>query len=101
MIHWMMNNPWPSLFGHLFDDYFKQGGGYFGAKKGLRPVNVVWDYYAGGDRSKAKVYVVNQTAEALSGLKVAVEFFDLDRSAKIFHRNQRLQRRRRIPPAKP
>jgi exo-1,4-beta-D-glucosaminidase len=21
MIHWMMNNPWPSLFGHLFDDY--------------------------------------------------------------------------------
>ena len=37
MIHWMMNNPWPSFFGHLFDDYFKQGGGYFGAKKGLRP----------------------------------------------------------------
>ena len=64
MIHWMMNNPWPSFFGHLFDDYFKPGGGYFGAKKGLRPVNVVWDYYATGDRSKAKVYVVNQTAEA-------------------------------------
>ncbi len=84
MIHWMMNNPWPSLFGHLFDDYFKQGGGYFGAKKGLRPVNVVWDYYAGGDRSKAKVYVVNQTAEALSGLKVAVEFFDLDGTRKYF-----------------
>ena len=84
MIHWMMNNPWPSLFGHLFDDYFKQGGGYFGAKKGLRPVNVVWDYYASGDRSKAKLYVVNQTAEALSGLRVAVEFFDLDGTRKYF-----------------
>jgi exo-1,4-beta-D-glucosaminidase len=84
MIHWMMNNPWPSLFGHLFDDYFKQGGGYFGAKRGLRPVNVVWDYYASGDRSKAKIYVVNQTAEALSGLKVAVEFFDLDGTRKYF-----------------
>jgi len=36
-VHWMMNNPWPSVFGHLFDYYFKQGGGYFGAKKGLRP----------------------------------------------------------------
>jgi len=84
MIHWMMNNPWPSLFGHLFDDYFKQGGGYFGAKKGLRPVNVVWDYYASGDRSKAKLYVVNQTSEARNGLKVAVEFFDLDGTRKYF-----------------
>jgi len=84
MIHWMMNNPWPSLFGHLFDDYFKQGGGYFGAKKGLRPVNVVWDYYASGDRSKARLYVVNQTSEARNGLKVAVEFFNLDGTRKYF-----------------
>jgi exo-1,4-beta-D-glucosaminidase len=84
MIHWMMNNPWPSLFGHLFDDYFKQGGGYFGAKKGLRPLNVVWDYYASGDRSRAKIYVVNQTPEARRGLKVAVEFFNLNGSRKYF-----------------
>ena len=84
MIHWMMNNPWPSFFGHLFDDYFKQGGGYFGAKKGLRPINVVWDYYASGDRSKAKLYVVNQTAEARNNLKVAVEFFNLDGTRKYF-----------------
>jgi len=84
MIHWMMNNPWPSLFGHLFDDYFKQGGGYFGAKKGLRPVNVVWDYYASGDRSKARLYVVNQTSETRDGLKVAVEFFGLDGTRKYF-----------------
>ncbi|MGA8309282.1 MAG: hypothetical protein WB755_04585 [Terriglobales bacterium] len=84
MIHWMMNNPWPSLFGHLFDDYFKQGGGYFAAKKGLRPINVVWDYYASGDRTKAKLYVVNQTAEARNSLKVAVEFFNLDGTRKFF-----------------
>jgi exo-1,4-beta-D-glucosaminidase len=84
MIHWMMNNPWPSLFGHLFDDYFKQGGGYFGAKKGLRPINVVWDYYASGDRTKAKLYVVNQTAESRNSLKVAVEFFSLDGTRKYF-----------------
>jgi len=82
MIHWMMNNPWPSFFGHLFDDYYKQGGGYFGAKKGLRLVNVVWDYYATGDRTKAKIYVVNQTLEDLSNLKVTVEFFNLDGSRR-------------------
>ena len=84
MVHWMMNNPWPSVFGHLFDDYFKQGGGYFGAKKGLRPINVVWDYYATGDRSKAKLYVVNQTSEMRNNLKVAVEFFNLDGTRKYF-----------------
>jgi exo-1,4-beta-D-glucosaminidase len=84
MVHWMMNNPWPSFFGHLFDGYFKQGGGYFGAKKGLRPVSVVWDYYASGDRSKAKLYVVNRTPEARNNLKVAVEFFNLDGTRKYF-----------------
>jgi exo-1,4-beta-D-glucosaminidase len=84
MIHWMMNNPWPSFFGHLFDDYFKQGGGYFGAKKGLRPLNVIWDYYATGDRSQAKLYVVNLTSEARHNLSVAVEFFNLDGTRQYF-----------------
>jgi exo-1,4-beta-D-glucosaminidase len=80
----MMNNPWPSFFGHLFDDYLKPVGGYFGAKKGLRPINVVWDYYATGDRSQAKVYVVNQTSEARNNLKVALEFFNLDGTRQYF-----------------
>jgi exo-1,4-beta-D-glucosaminidase len=69
-------NPWPSFFGHLFDDFFKQGGGYFGAKKALRPINVVWDYYATGDRSTAKLYVVNQTSESRNGLLVSLEFLE-------------------------
>ncbi len=84
MVHWMMNNPWPSFFGHLFDDFMKQGGGYFGAKKGLRPINVVWDYYASGDRSTAKLYVVNQTSESRNGLIVSLEFFNLEGRRKYF-----------------
>jgi len=84
MVHWMMNNPWPSFFGHLFDDYFKQGGGYFGAKKALRPVHVVWDYYATGDRSNGKFYVVNQAPEVLDHLSVIVEFYNVDSSRKYF-----------------
>ncbi len=81
-VHWMMNNPWPSFFGHLYDGYFKQGGGYFGAKKALRPVGVVWDYYAIGDRSSAKIYVTNQTSEPLQHLTVSVAFYTLDGSRK-------------------
>jgi exo-1,4-beta-D-glucosaminidase len=77
LVHWMMNNPWPSLFGHLFDAYFKQGGGYFGAKKALRPINVIWDYYATGDRNTAKVYVANESKETLNNLRVLVAFYNL------------------------
>src|SRR5207245_6805747 len=80
MVHWMMNNRWPSFFGHLFDDFMKQGGGYFGAHKGLCPINVVWDYYASGDWSMAKLYVANQKYEARNGLIVSLEFFDLEGS---------------------
>jgi exo-1,4-beta-D-glucosaminidase len=83
-VHWMMNNPWPSLFGHLFDYYFKQGGGYFGAKTGLRPVNVVWDYYATGDRSTSKIYVVNQTEQAHQHGTVSVAYYTLDGTRKYF-----------------
>ena len=81
-INWMLNNHWPSFFGHLFDYYFKQGGGYFGAKKGLRSVSVVWDYYAVGDRNIAHVYAVNQQPEALKNVTVSVRFYNADGSQK-------------------
>lgn len=81
-INWMLNNHWPSFFGHLFDYYFKPGGGYFGAKKGLQPVSVVWDYYATGDRSQAHVYAVNQQSRPLSNVSVSVRFYSLDGTQK-------------------
>ena len=81
-MNWMMNNHWPSFFGHLFDYYFKQGGGYFGTKKALQPVGVVWDYYATGDRATAHVYAVNQQLEALNDVRVSVRFYNLDGTQK-------------------
>jgi exo-1,4-beta-D-glucosaminidase len=78
VMHWMMNSPWPSFFGHLFDYYFKQGGGYFGAKRAMLPISVVWDYYAGADRSTAHVHVVNQTADSLRHVNVSVDFYNVD-----------------------
>jgi len=81
-INWMLNNHWPSFFGHLFDYYFKQGGGYFGAKKGLQPVNVVWDYYATGDGSKAHVFAVNEKQDPLDHVNITVRFYNLDGTQK-------------------
>jgi exo-1,4-beta-D-glucosaminidase len=84
VINWMLNNHWPSFFGHLFDYYFKQGGGYFGAKKALQPVNVVWDYYATGDRSTAHAYAANQQLDPLNDVTVTVRFYNLDGTQKYF-----------------
>jgi exo-1,4-beta-D-glucosaminidase len=83
-MNWMLNNHWPSFFGHLFDYYFKQGGGYFGTKKALQPTSVVWDYYATGDRSTAHFYAVNQQRDALRNVNATARFYNLDGSQKYF-----------------
>jgi exo-1,4-beta-D-glucosaminidase len=76
-IYWMLNNHWPSFFGHLFDYYLRPGGAYFGAKKGLRPLSVVFDSYATGNHSTANITVVNQTPREQTGLTVRVRTYDL------------------------
>jgi exo-1,4-beta-D-glucosaminidase len=76
-IYWMLNNHWPSFFGHLFDYYLRPGGAYFGAKKGLRPLSVVFDSYATGNHDDGKVTVVNQTPSDQHGLRARVRVYDL------------------------
>ena len=83
-IYWMLNNHWPSFFGHIFDYYLKPGGAYFGAKKGLRPLSVVFDYYA-KDKQQAAIRVVNQTLQGRRGLQVRVRVYNLD-GTQIFDR---------------
>lgn len=86
-IYWMLNSVWPSFYAHLYDYYLKPGGAYYGAKKGLRPLSVVFDSYATGDHTKAKITVVNQTPVEQDHLRVRVRIYDvegrqrLDRSA--------------------
>jgi exo-1,4-beta-D-glucosaminidase len=76
-IYWMLNNHWPSFFGHIFDYYLRPGGTYFGAKKGLRPLSVVFDSYATGNHDEANVTVVNQTADDVQRLRARVRVYDL------------------------
>jgi exo-1,4-beta-D-glucosaminidase len=86
-IYWMLNNHWPSFFGNLFDYYMRPGGAYYGAKMGLRPMSVVFDSYATGNHSSAKITVVNQSQSDQRNLRVRVRVYDLqgnvraDRSA--------------------
>ena len=76
--YWMLNSHWPSFYGNLIDYYLSPGGAYYGAKKGLRPLSVVFDYYATGDNSQAGIIVFNQTPGEMRGLRVRVRIYDLD-----------------------
>ncbi len=76
-LYWMLNNHWPAFFGHIFDYYLKPGGAYFGAKMGLRPLSVVFDYYA-KDKSHANIRIVNQTLQDRHGLQVRVRVYNMD-----------------------
>jgi exo-1,4-beta-D-glucosaminidase len=76
--YWMLNSHWPSFYGNLIDYYLSPGGAYYGAKKGLRPLSVAFDYYATGDNSQAGIIVFNQTPGDVSGLRVRVRVYDLD-----------------------
>jgi exo-1,4-beta-D-glucosaminidase len=76
--YWMLNSHWPSFYGNLIDYYLSPGGVYYGAKKALRPLSVVFDYYATGDNSQAKIIVFNQTPGDVSGLRIRVRVYDLD-----------------------
>jgi exo-1,4-beta-D-glucosaminidase len=77
LIYWMLNSHWPSFFGNLFDYYLRPGGTYYGAKQGLRPLSAVYDSFATGDHSLAKISVVNQTPVDQHELRVRVRVYDL------------------------
>lgn len=77
-IYWMLNTSWPSFFGQLFDHYFGAGGSYFGAKKGLRPVSVVFDSFAVGDRKQGQVTLANHSPESLKDTAVTARVYALD-----------------------
>ncbi|MFM9033326.1 MAG: glycosyl hydrolase 2 galactose-binding domain-containing protein [Mycobacterium sp.] len=76
-VYWMLNSHWPSFFGNIFDYYLRPGGAYYGAKKGLRPLSVVFDAYATGDHRRARVSVVNQSGQRRGELQVRVRTYDL------------------------
>lgn len=76
VIQWMLNNAWPSIIWHLYDNYLRPAGGYYGTKKACRPLAVQYSY---DDRS---VVVVDDRHQAARGLKVSATVLDLHLSPK-------------------
>jgi len=76
VVHWMLNNAWPSLIWHLYGHDLVPAAAYFGAKKANEPLHIQYSY---DDQS---VVVVNQTPGAQNGLTAAVRVLNLDASVR-------------------
>nr|WP_042195334.1 glycoside hydrolase family 2 TIM barrel-domain containing protein [Kibdelosporangium sp. MJ126-NF4]CEL21945.1 Beta-mannosidase [Kibdelosporangium sp. MJ126-NF4]CTQ92725.1 Beta-mannosidase (EC 3.2.1.25) [Kibdelosporangium sp. MJ126-NF4] len=76
VIYWMLNDPWPKLFWHLYNYNLATAGSYFGAKTALRPLHVQYSY---DDKSLS---VVNTGLQNASGLSVQVTLFNADGTQK-------------------
>jgi exo-1,4-beta-D-glucosaminidase len=77
VIHWMLNNAWPSLIWNLYDYYQRPNAGYFATKKACESLHIQYSY---DDHSIA---VVNEYSRALEGLKVKAEVFNFDLTQKL------------------
>ncbi|MBI4865223.1 MAG: glycosyl hydrolase family 2 [Candidatus Riflebacteria bacterium] len=87
VIHWMLNNGWPSLFWHLYDHFLRPAGAYFGARKANEPVHLQFSY---DDRS---IVAVNGTLRPITGLVATCRLFDLSARCR-FERSERVD----LPP---
>jgi exo-1,4-beta-D-glucosaminidase len=76
VIQWMLNNAWPSLIWHLYDYYLRPGGGYFGAKSALQPLNPMYGY---DDHS---IWLVSSQYEDANNLKLTAKVYNLDMSER-------------------
>ncbi|HET8823750.1 MAG TPA: glycosyl hydrolase family 2, partial [Terriglobales bacterium] len=76
VIQWMLNNAWPSLIWHLYDFYLRPGGGYFGAKTALQPLNPLYGY------DDHAIYLVNSRYADVNQVHISTKVLNLDMSEK-------------------
>lgn len=76
VIYWMYNSPWTSLHWQLFDRYLDQGGSYFGAHEANKALHVQYSY------DNKQISVINRGHDAVSGLGVKVDLFDVNGTNK-------------------
>jgi exo-1,4-beta-D-glucosaminidase len=79
VVQWMLNNPWPSLIWHTFDYYLYPGGTYFGMKKAMEPLHVLYSYRTN------EVALINSYLKDFEDLGVGVSVYNLD-GARVFTR---------------
>lgn len=72
VVQWMGSNPWPGLIWHTYDYYLYPAGTYFGMKKALEPLHIMYSY------AGKEVDVTNALQERFTGLMIGAAIYDLD-----------------------
>src|ERR1700744_1953472 len=76
VVQWMGSNPWPGLIWHTYDYYLYPAGTYFGMKKSMEPLHIMYSY------ANNEVDITNSLLEKYSGLKAEATIYNLDGSVK-------------------
>ncbi len=82
VIQWMFNSAWPEMYWQLFDYYLMPNGAFYGAMKGCRPLNIVYNY------KDKNIYVVNDYLKSFDGIKANVKI--LNPASKIIFEKEKI-----------
>jgi exo-1,4-beta-D-glucosaminidase len=80
VVQWMGSNPWPGLIWHTYDYYLYPAGTYFGMKKALEPLHIMYSY------PNNAVFITNSLQQAFAGLSAEATVYNLDGSVKFTRR---------------
>ena len=72
MLMWMSQSAWPSTVWQTYDYYLEQTAGYYGCKKALEPLHILWD------SQLDKVKVANNTRQGYKNLIAEVRIYNMD-----------------------
>ncbi len=76
VVQWMGSNPWPGLIWHTYDYYLYPAGTYFGMKKSMEPLHIMYSYPGN------TVFVTNTLQQAFAGLTAEATIYNLDGAVK-------------------
>jgi exo-1,4-beta-D-glucosaminidase len=78
VVQWMLNNGWPQFMWHLYDSYLDAGGAFYGAKKAMEPLQLIYSYQ---DHS---IWLVNSRYMPSPALVARAELYGLD-GKQLYH----------------
>jgi exo-1,4-beta-D-glucosaminidase len=76
VVQWMLSNPWPGLIWHTYDYYLYPSGTYFGMKKAMEPLHIMYSY------ASNSVAIINSLLRKFPELQLQVSFYNLDGARK-------------------
>ena len=91
IVQWMLNSAWPSIYWQLYDWYGIPTAGYYGVKKALRPLQLVYNY---GD---ACAYLVNDVVDKSGVLTANLWVYDTDGKTVLRKETKQVESKAREP----